>query len=338
MFNSKGWIAIVLLLVIIALSLFATYTLIGSVGQTGAPTISEIKILDVVTWEQERPQGMLSIRDGVDSFYTNEELSLSCSFLADMYVTSQDQYSADYIDFMINITASFDIGFANDLNITFEGNYPQSSVFFTDDLIEPPYSYGLGMTNMSLVRYADQLGGSVKAYSQFASIGKPNTINVWINGNEWVFRSPQNISQSMEIAVSLTYYNGSVYKRTLQPISLKIGPDDNNTPDKAYILENGTTGNDHYIGGYDLVDCYNISLAEGETIHVQAEATPHSTGDNYPHFLLSLLDPSGDQVVGSGPGRLESLSWIADSGGEWTVEVSSSEHLGFYSLTVTTNG
>jgi hypothetical protein len=92
-----------------------------------------------------------------------------------------------------------------------------------------------------------------------------------------------------------------------------------------------------YLGGYDQVDYYNISLPDTRAIRIEAQATPDGSG-NYPNFYLSLHDPSGNQVARSGPSSFQNISYVIIGGGEWTINVTSSDHLGFYRLTATTYG
>lgn len=160
---------------------------------------------------------------------------------------------------------------------------------------------------------------------------------------DWILRTSNPTgSHHMTVVAAIEYDEYSILDAhvTEHSISteatLEIGPDDNNSIDKAYALEDSVTNNNLYLGGYDQVDYYNISIADDRAIRIEAEATPHSAGDNYPNFYLSLLSPSGNQVASSGPGSSQSLSYVIDGGGEWTIEVKSSDHLGFYCLTATT--
>jgi len=162
---------------------------------------------------------------------------------------------------------------------------------------------------------------------------------------DWILKTPSDSgSHQLTVLATMDYDEYSISDAHITPRSvttwttLEIGPDDNNSTDKAYILEDGITSNNLYIGGYDQVDCYNISVPDGRAIRIEAQATPHGEGDNYPNFYLSLHDPSGNQVASSGLGPHQNISYVIDSGGQWTIEVNSADHLGFYNLTATTYG
>jgi len=266
------------------MSLLASFKMAGLIGSTEqAWTLSESKVLDAVTWERERPQSLIYMPDTINSSYVDNELSLNCSIVTFSYASAPNVYGSSYMSFMINITASFASGFATDLNVTFVEDYPSS---FVGLRLEPPYFYFLGLTNMALTGYGSHSGGSLKAYAQFASVGEPRTLNVWIDGIDWFFQSPENRSHSMEADISLRYYNGSTYKGILQPFLLKMIGHSNDDFGNAMEIHGG-----NYSKLYlDPVDYYKISANAGQTIRIYVYADQSVPINPTARFEINVYD------------------------------------------------
>lgn len=310
------------------MSLLVTFKLTGLVGQ--AQTIFEAKVLDVVTWERERPQSSINILDTINSSYMDKELSMNCSIFTYSYDGAPNAYGSSYMTFMINTTASFESGFATDLNVTFAENYVQSFVSFSDDLIEPPYFNGLVLTNMSFAGYANHLRGSLKAFAQFASVGKPNTVDICINGIDWFFQSPENRSHSMDVAITLTHYNGSVYKRIVQPFSLKMIGDDNDNFETAMELHEGVYSNLYL----DALDYYKIYTNVGQIVRIYLYPVQPDPKGPTARSEINVYDPSLNIVFHKEAAYSNTIEFTSNSTGYWYVELRR-YMAGFYSMEVT---
>jgi len=306
------------------MSLLATFKLTGLIGQ--AQTISETKTLDMVTWERERPKYWIRLSDTINSSYADQELSLNCSIFVYSYADSW----TGYITFWTNITASFLGGFATDLNVTFAESYAQSFIAFSDDLIDPPYSSGLRLTNMSFTGYSNHLSSDLKAFTQFTSVGKPNNVNVWINGIEWYFQSPWNRSHSMDLAIALTYFNGSAYKRVVQPFLLKMIGDNNNDFETAMELHEGVYSNLYL----DELDYYKIYANVGQNVRMHIYATPADPSDPWASFEINVYDPDLNIVLRGEADHSSTIEVTSNSTGYWYVELQM-KMAGLYTMEVT---
>ncbi len=123
--------------------------------------------------------------------------------------------------------------------------------------------------------------------------------------------------------------------------TFKMGPDNNNSFDTASGTAEGEFGQDPMLwlgnGGYDCNDFYNMSLYEDDTVNVTV--TPPLSHD----LVLYVYNPVERNHYafisdnGSG-GEMESIGFIANMTGWWTVEVYARGGSGFYNMTIKIRG
>jgi len=154
----------------------------------------------------------------------------------------------------------------------------------------------------------------------------------------WILKTPNDSGyHSLTITAITEYYEQSITTGEIIPknpistsVNLKIGPDNNNTPDTAYEIS-ACEYDRLYIGGYDADDYYKIHLDAGYVIYVNA------TGIGFPKpvFYLDLYDPNGIWKNGTSYAYSNSLEFTADSTGNWLIRVHIYDDThGFYNLYV----
>ena len=157
----------------------------------------------------------------------------------------------------------------------------------------------------------------------------------------WILKTENNVgTHSLTITANLEYYEYSILDGSIidkppvtTSVNLKIGPDDNDSPDKAQLIGTGTYDR-LYIGNYDEKDYYKIHVDQGFKIDISAWATKPSPTSPEPYFYLFLYDPWGNQKASTGPGKNLFLGYTAGSTGYWLIEVRKDGSYGFYSLKV----
>ena len=325
MSSVRNWKTALLLSLIIPIGLLATFKITGVVREPA--TVSETITLEPVKWELERPGGMITIKDTVESFYDDESISLCSSVYLGHYLDFPEHEISPII---MNVTVTLPTGFVNDVNITFWEGYEYSEVGFFEVHAWPKfYSHG---ENLSIVDYAHHLSGEgLKAFMELAGVNRPKSVH-FSGIVHWILGSPIDQTHVMEAAVELVYFNGTVYKRLVQPYQLKVGPDDNNSFETADTIGQGADSW-LYLGGYDVEDYYKIHVEQGHVISINVSGTLLPK----PAFYLDLYDPAGEWKAGSSRWDYShTVTYVADSAGDWFIRTRVYENYGFYSLAVNT--
>lgn len=335
----QKWKTFTLLSIIIPVSLLVSLRLAGILSEPEGPiTIAETTTLQTVKWKSERPYSHLNIRENARGLY-KKEIKLSQEILIDDYHTESWGYDgSDYVVLTINATATLQTGFVNSANITFREDSENSEIRFFEVQAWPKfYSHA---ENLSIIDYAHHLPGSgLKAFMELTGVNRPKSVH--FDGIvHWVLSSSKNETHSMEIATELVYYNGTVYKKIVQPFQLQIAPDDNDGFETAQEIREGYYPR-LYIGPADVGDIrdyYKIYVAEGQRIKVDVNGTAWSwpiLPNPSPNFNLYLYDPERNLVFASErENYFQSIDFVANTTGFWFIEVRVVGDYGFYSLTV----
>ena len=325
--NFKNWKASLLLSIIIPMSLLATFRITGVLQ--GPIVVSEVETLETIMWETERPDEVISLDNSVNSTYEGE-IKLFQEIFVGHYVDVAGKYGgSDYIMLCINITASTLNGYMQNIRLTLRDQYEKAQLHIPEDKINPakydnpPSKYIKNLTVTDYEHWAREV------FADLAGINSPKTASFWISA-DWILQSSYNQTHVMEAIFETIYFNGTSYKKIVQPFQITIKSDANDSLDTAETIEQGTTYL-LYLGGRDKEDYYKIHVDEGYTISINANTTsrPHVA-----HFSLDLYNPQNKWAVGSSTNYVHSLSFTANSAGEWLIRVHLDLNGGFYSLTI----
>lgn len=154
---------------------------------------------------------------------------------------------------------------------------------------------------------------------------------------DWILRTPNNVgAHSLTITATLEYYGYSIITGeiiTKNPIStsvnLKIGPDNNDSPETAQPISTGWTYR-LYIGGYDADDYYKIYVNTGYRLYVYVQRP----SEPKPDLDLYIYNPGRSQkaYVTIPPNTYVEIT--ADLSGYWFIKLHLREDYGFYNLYV----
>lgn len=335
----QRWKPLTLLSIIVPVSLLVSLRLTGILSGPEQPiTIAETITLETVKWESERSYGHIDIRENVRGLY-EKEIKLSQEISIEHYIAKGWGWEGlDYFTLVINLTADLQAGFVNNVNITFREDYENSMIEFFEVQAWPEF-YSRA-ENLSIVDYEHFLWKKgLKAFMELVGENRPKSVH--FDGIvHWVLSSSKNETHSMEIALELVYYNGTTYKKVVQPFQLKIAPDNNDGFETAQEIREGYYPR-LYIGPSDVGDIrdyYKIYVAEGQRIKVYVNGTawswPISTNPS-PYFGLYLYDPERNLVFASErENYFQSIDFVANTTGFWFFEVRIHGSYGFYSLGV----
>ncbi|MEM3457885.1 MAG: hypothetical protein QXN36_05365 [Candidatus Bathyarchaeia archaeon] len=270
--NFKTWKTVVLLsIIVVPVGLFVAFKLTERTSE--APTIAETITLEPVRWEFERPSYSTKITENVTSenitgVYSSEDFLMNSIITIDC--CSGDwrdgewwsAFGSQYLTMNVSATAFVPVGYMVSVNVSFQEDYTASQVGLYGN------EWSFSFNNLSLIDYTSGLVGTQKAFFNMKSLNNPAQASFWRLA-EWVLRSLYNQSHLLRINVEFTYFNGTVYKRVIQPFVLKVFPDDNNSFETAEELSVNQTRR-AYIGSpidpFDQIDYYKIWLEEGTTV------------------------------------------------------------------------
>lgn len=334
----QRWKPLTLLSIIVPVSLLVSFRLTGILsGPEGSVTIAETMTLETVKWESERPYGMIGINDEAQSVY-NGDVEIIQNILIDRYDPTNLEtawiFGGGYcssISLTANITASVPVGFVKNVRLSFYEHYEDARIGIW---IENPLFH---TKNLSIVESTSKLTGK-EAFVDLIGVNTPSSTDFWVPVR-WMLRSPNNQTHQLDAISEVVYFNGTVYKKVVQPFQLKIVPDDNDSFETAEEIREGYYPK-LFLGppDGDIKDYYKINLSQGQRIEVYVNGTswswPISTNPA-PDFSLYLYDPERNLVVAKeSRSYFEIIDDVANSAGFWFIEVRIFENLGFYSLTI----
>lgn len=323
----KGLKIALLLSVILPLGLLTTLRFGGILKEP--LTISQNILLDAVSWSMERPIANIDVKDSLMGVYDEDILANFTVFIDDYHEGKWAYGGSDCITMQVNITAFVSGGFINFANITFWGGYESSQVDLFGNDAWPKYF--VSVENLSIIRHDDFLmGNGLKAFAELAGVNNPKSVSFGCFVN-WVLRSPQNYTNQLEIRFELIYFNGTAYKRIVQPFILKTGLDDNNSFETATEIFVGKAYSRLYLGPNDVDDYYRIYLTEGETISMQlSKWLPPAVAN----CNLELYNPDGKLATYSAHNYTHTVTYSINLSGYWFIRVHWLDGFGFYTLTL----
>jgi len=295
-------------------------------------TISENKTLDAISWSLERPIADIGIGDSLTRIYSGD-LSANFTMFIDDYDSDSWAYGgSDYLQIQINITASVDKGFIHFVNITFWEDYEGSQV---DIFSAESWSQYARIENLSITRYIHLFlrGRGLKAFVELAGVNHPRGVSFGCFAH-WILRSSKNYTNQLEVRFELIYFNGTVYKRIVQPFLLKAGPDDNNSFEKAQEIAANRTYSMLYIGSNDVDDYYKVYLNEGYVVNIQL---PKWLPGAIANCDLELYNPDRKLIAHSPHNYTHTITYSISYSGYYYIRVHWLAGFGFYNLTIETH-
>lgn len=329
--HKKKVLSLMFLSVLVPVGLLTSLRLTGLLGAGGEPAVAQTITLDSINWELERPYGPIEIREKIPSSYDND-VAIRQAIEVFLFESNSLYGGSDTVHLDINVTVSENRGYIRDVRLVFHENYENALI----NIIYQPVWMKLGnLTQTALNQWRS-------AFINFTAQDRPHGASAWIPV-DWVLQSPSNQTHQLDIVSEIVFFNGTVFKRVIQPFHLKLYRDHNNSFETAEELHEGYyphfwIGPPVSFGNIDPEDFYKINVTKGQLIKVTADGRiweEQERGLNVPFFNISLYDPNRNLVASKESwGTIETIDAIANSTGYWFIEVRSLASCGFYSLEV----
>lgn len=218
--NLKSWKTAFLLSIVVPMGLLTSFKLIGLINEP--PIITENIKLEMIEWEFPRINGTRDVylKDVLEARYDND--GLSAVFLLKMgeyFPQGLGGFRDEEVGMIANITFNMTNAdaFIWGLQITFQENQTLSRVdFWSQEIV----IHNLSLTDL----YYGMRKSDVKAY--LSAIGSKNSVGGFLSVIAiWKLFSPHDYTHLMKVTIEIIYYNGTVYKKIIQPFQLCLRPD-----------------------------------------------------------------------------------------------------------------
>jgi len=207
--NFKSWKTAFLLSIIVPVSLLATFKLTGIIKEPLAPETIQ---LSPVRWEFPRPDGDVHIGDTPNTSYADAECLMTFITTIGVYMKNNPAYDGNDVltaKIEINATVMGQNAYIENVYVVVQNDNEKS-------LIDWVFGY-ISMESLSLKSYSY----GKTAHISLASINYSK--ECYFSATlQWSLLTPNSQTHQRELICEITYYNGSAYKKLIQPFDLKL--------------------------------------------------------------------------------------------------------------------
>jgi len=209
--NGREMKALFILSIVVPLGFLTTLRLTGILPEP----ITETTTLETIKWEFQRPNQSVILDETLKSQYSSGEISTITRIRIGKYA-NDDPILGDFVTLGVstNLTTIVPNTFVASVYVVLDMDN-QSSIGW---LITDGISYDA--ENLSLTGYAGGHQG-LRAYVSLKGVEQPKSA-YFSAGTYWFLRTPHSQTHQLEVAYELTYYNGTAYKKVVQPFQLKL--------------------------------------------------------------------------------------------------------------------
>lgn len=209
--GKRKWIAFTLIAVILPISLLTTLKLTGVIPESQTP---ETITMETINWEMERLTYTVEIGEKIKNNYTADKTAIEMGVQIHAYreeASSSPFFGNDGISFSVFV------------NIT-QGHILSSMIKYypldlnTTVLIDIS-DWALVLCNATVTEMNIVGTNSSEAY---VAIKVPNSPCRIESLAHWIFSDKKVETHQLHIEVEVTYFNGSIYKKIVTPIHLKV--------------------------------------------------------------------------------------------------------------------
>lgn len=300
--NLKTWKTALLLSIMVPVSLLTSFKLTGLIAEP--QTIAETTTLPPVYWEFPRINGTIGvyINDVLQATHVDDELSATLLLKIGKY-SPQFYGFNEALSMCTNVTLSVtnSKAFIESVRITFYEDFESSAVEWNEPLFE--------CSNLHILDKKEGWKLPEKAFINLSSINRSGNAS-FFGVLLWDLFSPHDYANLMKVTFEITYYNGTVFKKLVQPFQLCLRPDLQYVEVRAFtfnirdnIIE--LSGVRVLIDDVEYFSPVSVVLpAEMHTITIETMTYVNSTK----YVLVGLLDPNG-HVASGNTLRVEAASY-----------------------------
>ncbi|MEM2118672.1 MAG: hypothetical protein QW840_00925, partial [Candidatus Bathyarchaeia archaeon] len=146
---------------------------------------------------------------------------------------------------------------------------------------------------------------------------------------DWIFLD-DTIDDNLTMTASVTFYNGTAYRRIVLPITIFVRTEAGNSFETARPIGTG-----QYIGYiasyYDEEDFYSVFFEANQTVNVKVA--------DLPYLQVSIYDPDRNLIANSNLADIESeLTFKTEASGQFFIRLYLSQNTptGDYVLSIST--
>jgi hypothetical protein len=220
--NLKTWRTIFLLSIIVPVGLLTTFKLAGIFEEPS--TIAETITLPAKNWVFQRPypDEDIDIYQWLNATYSDYDVSFTIAL--ELW---------EFMHWPLTILPpgdSIDFGLTIDVRTTEANSHIQGmEIIFFCNSTQPSYVWlketSIKVTNLTVTYLRDRynLKDPYKTHLTLKRTGNPNEVRLKAT-NEWFLNdiSPDALDHQLRITHEITYYNGTAYKKLVQPFLLTI--------------------------------------------------------------------------------------------------------------------
>jgi len=214
----KKWVSIALLSVVVPVGLLVSFRLTGILQEPLTPEIIE---LEAANWNMTRPTlnntGAVPLDENVVNSYEDSVASMFFKVGVGAYYENDSAFpfwGYDGLIIRLNATARVTKGFVYSLVFKFalqEGNAIVET-WEDPDVIE---LYNVRSANLRDDWWIEE------PYAEFYGENQPKDCRAKFQA-AWVFLDENSMDQQMSTTLEVTYFDGTVYRRAVLPILLKV--------------------------------------------------------------------------------------------------------------------
>jgi len=208
--NLKNWKAVLLMSIILPVGLLATFKLTGIFREP--LTIAETTTLKTIRWTFARPTQFFAINESLNSIYNNNDIEVNQKVFVWEYLPEREVWPTAQLNLgiEINLTLTSDRGFIENIHIDFKDFQP-SEIVLLDTMLNP--------INLSLVKARS---GKIASYMDLAGVNHSSEAYFNVTMLYWFLWTQSTQENNLDITFEITYFNGTAYKKIVQPFQLQL--------------------------------------------------------------------------------------------------------------------
>lgn len=338
--NGGTWKAFLLLSVVVPVGLIVTFIFTGLGGRPA--TIAETVTLEPAGWAFEKPSFTTDLplwfenpaEARVQSTYVDRSVSITYVLNLWSYLSAYRFDNSPAFFFNATLALSVGEGFVDTARLVFLDSYEASQVILTEAQNYARFD-NLTIGNWACGRVGrDQLlNSTLKAFIEAAMTNGTKQASLHLQAVDWLLEAPRNVSQELETAAEVIYFNGTDYVKVVLPLFLKLSGDVGDAFETARTIDGGDlTGSISVFD--DPSDYYRIWLEKGQTITISGAV-------RLARLNLTLFGPDREPIsnrefggFSDEPVFMTDLTCMANTAGYWYIEAFCTWGQGIYRLGV----
>ncbi|MEM4704134.1 MAG: hypothetical protein QXJ02_03615 [Candidatus Bathyarchaeia archaeon] len=297
------------LAVVLPLSFFVVFKFTGIIPE---PSVAETITAETKTCNIERIKGAWTWMVAVENLFADFSSSINFTVSVDTYSSPHFWYPSAQ-DFCVFVTASVGTGFVNDILIQMRKGFNNTSmvdIIYDEDVIVAQ--------NLTLVSVLDSGGGSE---ARLSAVGGRDTQSCLLKVPvDWIFLD-DTIDDNLTMTASVTFYNGTAYRRILLPITIFVRTDAGSSFETARPINFGQYNG--RVSYYDEEDFYSVFFETNQTVNVKVTGLPY--------LQVSIYDPNRNLIASSNLDIKNEFTFKTEVTGQFYIRLSTH---GVYTLSV----